>query len=98
MSQLKKGAILSYITIFLANIVGLVLTPFIIRSLGDSEYGLYTLLGALVAQIAVLNLGLNNTAIRFVSKYRAESNRDAEKSFLGTVMLIYVAISSMILI
>lgn len=29
MSQLKKGAILSYITIYITNIVGLTLTPFI---------------------------------------------------------------------
>lgn len=98
MSQLKKGAILSYATIFLTNIVGLVLTPFIIRSLGDSEYGLYTLMGALVAQIAVLNLGLNNTVIRFVSKYRAEKDINSERNFLGTVMLIYLAISLVVLV
>lgn len=37
MSQLKKGALLSYANIFLTNIIGLILTPFIIRILGD-EY------------------------------------------------------------
>jgi O-antigen/teichoic acid export membrane protein len=98
MSQLKKGALLSYITIFLTTIIGLVLTPYIIRGLGDSEYGLYTLMGALVAQIAILNLGLNNAVIRFVSKYRVEKNTVAERNFLGTVMLIYLAISLVVLL
>lgn len=98
MSQLKKGAILSYITIFLTNIVGLVVTPFIIRSLGDSEYGLYTLIGAFVAQIAILNLGLNNTTIRFVAKYRAEAKKKDEENFLAVVMLIYIVISVLILL
>jgi O-antigen/teichoic acid export membrane protein len=65
-SQLKGGVILSYFSIFFNTIIGLIMTPFIIKSLGDSEYGLYTIMGALVAQIAVLNLGLNNAVIRFV--------------------------------
>lgn len=98
MSQLKKGAILSYVTIFLTNAVGLVLTPFIIRSLGDSEYGLYTLIGAFVGYISVMDLGLNNTIVRFVAKYRAEKDKQGEENFLATTMLIYAAISVMVVI
>lgn len=93
MSQLKKGAILSYVSILLTNVIGLVLTPFIIRSLGDSEYGLYTLIGAIVGYISVMDLGLNNTIVRYVSKYRAENNSLKEYNFLGTVLLIYFVIS-----
>lgn len=98
MSQLKKGALLSYANIFLTNIIGLILTPFIIRSLGDSEYGLYTLIGAFVGYLSVMDLGLNNTIIRYVSKYRAEKDIKGEQSFLGTTMLIYVFISIAIIV
>lgn len=98
MSQLKKGAILSYINIFLLNGIGLVLTPFIIRSLGDSEYGLYTLVGSLIAYISVLDFGLNNTIVRFVAKYRALNDRKEEENFLATTMFIYAFISIVVLI
>ncbi|MFV0198754.1 oligosaccharide flippase family protein [Empedobacter falsenii] len=98
MSQIKKGALLSYITIFLTNIIGLVLTPFIIRSLGDSEYGLYTLIGAFVGYLSIMDLGLNNTIVRYVSKYRAENDKKGEENFLGTTMMIYVLISLIIVI
>ena len=40
-NQLKIGAILSYINILAALIVGLVYTPIMIRLLGQSEFGLY---------------------------------------------------------
>lgn len=93
MSQLKKGVLLSYTTIVLTNVIGLVLTPFIIRSLGDAEYGLYALLGAFVGYISVLDLGLNNTIVRYVAKYRAEKDKEGEESFLSTTMLIYGVIS-----
>ncbi|RYZ82898.1 MAG: polysaccharide biosynthesis protein, partial [Proteobacteria bacterium] len=93
MSQLKKGAALSYLTILITNGIGLVLTPFIIRSLGNEEYGLYTLIGALIGYISVLDFGLNNTIVRFVARYRAQQDRPGEDNFLATVMLIYLAIS-----
>ncbi len=98
MSQLKKGAILSYVTIFLTNIVGLLLTPFIIKSLGQSEYGLYILLGSFVGYISLLDFGLSNTIVRFVAKYRANKDEDGEKNFLATVFLIYIVISFFVLI
>lgn len=96
MSQLKKGALLSYVTIFLTNIIGLVLTPFIIRTFGNAEYGLYTLIGAFVGYISVMDLGLNNTIVRFVAKYRAEENKEGEENFLAITMIIYAAISIII--
>ena len=98
MSQLKKGAIISYLNIFLANIAGLLLTPFIIRSLGNAEYGLYLLIGSFVSYIALMDLGLNNTIIRFVAKYRAEKDLEGEENFLATTMLIYLFISLIIVV
>ncbi|NHN26144.1 oligosaccharide flippase family protein [Flavobacterium jejuense] len=98
MSQLKKGAILSYTTIFLTNGLGLLLTPFIIRKLGNSEYGLYTLVGSLIAYVSVLDFGLNNAIVRFVAKYRAQNNRNKEENFLATTMIIYSFISLVVLL
>jgi O-antigen/teichoic acid export membrane protein len=97
MSQLKKGAILSYVTIILTNGIGLVLTPFMIQKLGDSEYGLYTLIGSLIGYISILDFGLNNAIVRFVAKYRALEDRKGEDNFLATTMLIYTIIASLIL-
>lgn len=98
MSQLKKGALFSYATIFLTNIIGIVLTPFIVRSLGDSEYGLYMLIGAFIGSMAVLDLGLNNTIVRYVAKYRAEKDAKGEANFLATTMYIYGIITFILLV
>lgn len=93
MSQIKKGAALNYINILLTNVVGLVLTPFIIAQLGKSEYGLYTMVGALVSGLAVLDIGIGNCVVRFTAKYRAEEDKRGEENFLATVFYIYCAIA-----
>ncbi|WP_418603880.1 lipopolysaccharide biosynthesis protein [Hwangdonia sp.] len=95
-NQLKGGAALSYVIIFLTNIVGLVLTPFIIRSLGSAEYGLYTMIGALVGYMSVLDFGLNNTIVRFVAKYKAEGDKKGEENFLAHSFIMYFCISILV--
>lgn len=98
MSQIKKGAVLNYVIIFLTNAVGLFITPFILNHIGSAEYGVYMAIGALVGTISVLDLGLNNTIVRFVAKYRAENDKRGEENFLATTMLIYGVISMVIII
>ena len=43
MNQLKAGAALNYVAIVLNMVVGLIYTPYMLRMLGQSEYGLYSL-------------------------------------------------------
>lgn len=96
-NEIKYGIYLSYISLFVTNISNLILTPFIIKNLGDSEYGLYMLIGAVVGYIAVLDFGLGNTVVRFVAKYRAKNNKIGEENFLFSTFIIYIIISSLIL-
>ncbi|WP_052188092.1 lipopolysaccharide biosynthesis protein [Cellulophaga sp. Hel_I_12] len=98
MSQLKKGAFLNYATIFLTNVVGILLTPFILSHIGASEYGIYLTIGALVGTISLLDFGLNNTIVRFVAKYRAQKDSKGEENFLAVTMRIFFVISAIIVI
>jgi O-antigen/teichoic acid export membrane protein len=41
MNQLKAGAALNYVSIILHMVVGLVYTPYMLRMLGQSEYGFF---------------------------------------------------------
>ena len=95
-NQLKGGAALSYVTIFLTNVVGLLLTPFIIRALGSAEYGLYTMIGALVGYMSVLDFGLNNNVVRFVAKFKAENDKQGEENFLAHSFIMYTFISLLV--
>lgn len=98
MNQLRKGALLSYINIALTNVIGLMITPLIVKSLGDSEYGLYILIGSFVGYMSVMDLGLNNTIIRYVSRYRAKKDKIGEENFLAITMLIYMFISAIVIV
>lgn len=97
-NQLKMGAILSYINILAGLIVGLGYTPVMIRLLGQSEFGLYSLIGSLVAYLSVLDMGLGNTIVRYVSRNRAVGDKKSESELNGLFLAIYSVIGLITLI
>ena len=78
MNQLKAGAILSYSNIIINICVGLVYTPFMMRALGQSEYGLYALIGSVAAYLNILDMGLANTLVRYTARNRAVGSKRQE--------------------
>ena len=97
-NQLKLGAILSYVNILAGLIVGLGYTPVMIRLLGQSEFGLYSLIGSLVAYLSVLDMGLGNTIVRYVSRNRAVGDKKSESELNGLFLAIYSVIGLITLI
>jgi len=91
--QIKTGAVLSYASIILTNIVAIFVTPYMLRCLGKSGYGLYMLIGAFVGYLAVMDFGMNNAMIRYVARYRVRDDKKAEQNFLSSAMMTYLGIS-----
>ncbi len=95
-SQITKGALLSYLSLLIANASGLLVTPYMLRALGTSEYGLYTFIGAAVAYVNLLDFGLTNSIVRYVARYRATGDHAGEASFLHMAMIAYVGIAALV--
>ena len=53
-NELKAGATLNYIILGLNALLGLVYTPFMLRMLGQSEYGIYSLAASVIAYLSIL--------------------------------------------
>lgn len=92
MNQIKFGAILSYISIIVSMLVALIYTPIIIRQLGQSEYGLYSMIGSISAYLSVMDMGLGNAVIRYNSRNRAVGDKESESRLNGMFLLLYAAI------
>lgn len=91
-SQLKAGAILNYVSIAINMVIGLVYTPYLLRSLGQSEYGLYSLATSLIAYLTVLDLGFGNAIVRYTAKYRAEGKDKEQEKLFGMFWVLYCVI------
>ena len=89
----RNGILLSYGSIAIRNVAALLLIPFIINHLGVSDYGIYSLVSSLAGYLIVLEFGLANTTIRFLSVYQANNEKAKESEFISSIVVIYGALA-----
>lgn len=92
-NQLKIGVILSYITMFAQNIIGILYTPIMLRLLGKSEYGLYQLVYSVVSYLGLLSFGFGSAYVRFYSRYKVKDDEDGIARLNGMFITIFLIIA-----
>lgn len=97
-SQLKSGVILSYINLAIGTIIPFVYTPIMLRILGQSEYGLYSLSNSVIGYLSLLSFGLGSTIVRYLSKYRAEKNKKMERKTIALFIILYCILALIVLV
>ncbi len=95
--EIKKGAIISYVAIFLNIAISFLYTPWMIRKIGVSDYGLYSLVYSFISYF-ILDFGLHQAIQRFIAKYRAEGNEDKVAKMIGITTRVYLIIDAVIFV
>ena len=86
-NQLKSGIILSYISTALTIGIQLIFMPVMIRLLGKSEYGLYSLVSSVVSYLSLFSLGFTGAYVRFFAKFY--NNKDKLASLNGMFLTLF---------
>ena len=92
MDQKKAGVILSYGQTILSTAISLTYTPLMLRLLGQSEYGLYTLVNGFISNLALMSFGLGSAYMRFFTRAEAEEGEKGVARINGMFMTIFIVI------
>lgn len=71
--------------------LGLFTTPFILRGLGASAYGVFAMSSLVSAHLSNLEFGFGFATVRYVARARGAGDRQAERSILNTSLAIFMA-------
>ncbi|MCL2700093.1 MAG: MATE family efflux transporter [Phycisphaerae bacterium] len=74
------------------------LTPFVITTLGDKVYGVWTLLVLLTGYMGLVELGVRNGMGRFVNYYLGKKEPDKVNGIISTAMVIFLGCGVLLLI
>ena len=96
-SQIKLGAIFSYISIGINMVFGFIYTPWMIHSIGKENFGLYTLAMSVIS-FFVFDFGMSQAVQRFVAQYLAEGKPEKANNCLGLVAKLYIWLDVALLI
>ena len=94
-SQLQTGIFLSYLNIAAQALVSLIYTPFMLRILGQGEYGLYELSYAFISYLNLLSFGFNSAYLRFYSRLRAVEGEQAAASLNGMFLTVFACLAGL---
>jgi O-antigen/teichoic acid export membrane protein len=78
--------------------VGFFMMPFLVRNLGDHWYGVWTVIGSTVAYMTMMDLGLSQAIILYLSRAIATKDHDKANGVVNTAIVIYSGISACVLV
>ncbi len=97
-NQLKAGAVLSYVALFINSVISILYTPIMLNLLGQSEYGLYSLGSSAAGYLGVLVFGLGNAVIRYTARFKALNDEEGCSNLYGMFLILYVSLGALALL
>lgn len=91
-NQLKAGVTLHYVAMGLKYVIAIIYTPFMLRTMGQSEYGLYTLVASVVGYLSIMSFGFGSAYIRYYSRYKVKEDHDNIAKLNGMFIVLYSVI------
>ena len=91
--QKTLGVILSYAAIAAELVSGLLYTPIVLKLLGQSQYGIYSLVISFTGYLTIFNAGANAAYIRFYVQMK-ETDRQKVDGLNGLFLLVFTVIAA----
>lgn len=98
MRNRNLGIALSYLNTGLSMVCGFFLSSFLVKMLGDTEYGLYQMVTSFASYLVLLEFGTGTAMTRNISKCRAQNGEKQEiQKNISTIWTISLLLAAIIL-
>lgn len=96
--RIAKNTVLLYLRMLLTIVVGLYTSRVVLNTLGVSDYGVYNVVGGIVAMLSFLNSALTAASQRFISFELGRGDKDKLKTIFCTSVTIHAILAIIIFI
>ena len=96
--RIAKNTMMLYFRMLLTMVVGLYTSRVVLQTLGVSDYGLYNVVGGIVAMFTIINSTLTTGTQRFFSFAIGEGNIQKLKGVFSTAFLLHFVLAVILLI
>jgi len=87
--RMARNVFANWTSFLFTAVVAFFLSPFVVRSLGNTEYGAWVLLSSLVGYMGLLDLGVRGAVTRFIAKFHAEGDHLQSSRLASSAFIIY---------
>jgi O-antigen/teichoic acid export membrane protein len=72
--------------------INFVTTPFLLKALGESAYGLQSMVAVIIGYMAFMDMGLDLPITKYLAEDRANKDKTSENNLLNTTIQLYLII------
>lgn len=97
-NERKIGILLGYLNIVLQIIIGIIYVPILLKYIGKSEYGIYQLIGSLIAYLSIMDFGITSAITRYYTIYKAKNDKKGMENILFISFVSFFLITILLFI
>ena len=79
----------------LSGFVNFALAPFVVRHLGNTDYGITVLLLSLTGYLGLLDVGVRGATTRYIAKFHSQSDHDSSSRFVSSALALFMGIGGL---
>lgn len=95
---LFRNTVTSFISQFILLGIGIITMPYIVHKLGDSEYGIISVVMVFIGYLSFMDLGIGWAVVKFVAEYNAYNEREEIRKIIETSISVFLAGSVAVII
>ncbi len=94
--RLLIGAATNWLAFAATLLVGFFLTPYLVRKLGDGQYGVWAFVESVLAYFTLFDLGIAACVVRFVARFHATGDREELNRLVSTSLALFLGLGSLL--
>lgn len=96
--RLAKNALMLYLRMFVSMAISFYTSRIVLEALGVSDYGIYNLVGGIIALMAIVNSALSGSTGRYLSYSLGENNPEKLKTTFSTAFFIHLFFTALFIV
>ena len=96
--RIAKNTIYLYFRMLLVMVVSLYTSRIVLNSLGETDFGLYNVVGGVVTTLTFISLAMANSTSRFMTFALGKNDKSYQELVFSTALWIHIALSMVIFI
>jgi O-antigen/teichoic acid export membrane protein len=96
--RVLKNVMTNYLRFFLSGVIGFVLTPIMVRLMGDGDYGLWVTVFSLTGYFGLFDQGIRPSLVRYVSRDHTLGDDAGLSRTINSAIALYTSVGALTLV
>ena len=87
-----RGVISNWGAFVFSAVVSFFLSPFVVRSLGETQYGAWVLLGSMVGHLGLLDVGVRAAVTRYIARFHSSGEHEDARRLYSSALHLFAGL------